>query len=181
MLCIAAEWLYLRLGCRSCRAQIFKVCWVHRGWMVLHVLDHIRCQQLPSMSVNDWLEKTIIIIFFQTAANYIVSQMTVWEISFPGGVGNDNAKWRTLIWAISESALILSVLMNRLPPKMYSGVFKFGISIMMLDFFLCVIWLPVGVSRTYGFRSAKDVFTMICTSHLNRHYLSRFRNKFYFR
>lgn len=32
----------------------------------------------------------------------------------------------------------------------------------MLDFFLCVIWLPIGVSKTYGFRSAKDVFTMTC-------------------
>ncbi|KAJ7720875.1 hypothetical protein DFH07DRAFT_304538 [Mycena maculata] len=31
--------------------------------------------------------------------------------------------------------------------------------------FLCVRWLPIGVSRTYGFRSAKEVFTMIynCT------------------
>lgn len=31
---------------------------------------------------------------------------------------------------------------------------------MMLDFFLCLIWLPIGVSRTYGFRSASEVFTM---------------------
>ena len=34
--------------------------------------------------------------------------------------------------------------------------------LMMVDFLLCVIWLPIGVSRTYGFRSAKDVFTMTC-------------------
>jgi len=52
------------------------------------------------------------------------------------------------------------VAINYLPPRMYSGIFKFGIAIMMLDFFLCVIWLPIGVSKTYGFRSAKDVFTM---------------------
>jgi translation initiation factor 5B len=96
----------------------------------------------------------------QTTANYIVSQMAVWEVSFPGGVGNDNIKWRALIWAISEGLLILSVAINYLPPRMYSGIFKFGIAIMMLDFFLCVIWLPIGVSKTYGFRSAKDVFTM---------------------
>lgn len=96
----------------------------------------------------------------QTTANYIVSQMAVWDVNFPGGVGNGNIKWRALIWAISEGLLILSVAINYLPPKMYSGIFKFGIFIMMLDFFLCVIWLPIGVSRTYGFRSAKDVFTM---------------------
>jgi translation initiation factor 5B len=30
----------------------------------------------------------------------------------------------------------------------------------MLDFLLNLIWLPIGVSRTYGFRSAKDVFTL---------------------
>jgi len=30
----------------------------------------------------------------------------------------------------------------------------------MLDFFLCLIWLPIGVSKTYGFRPAKEVFTM---------------------
>lgn len=88
--------------------------------------------------------------------------MAVWDVYFPGGVGNDNIKWRSLIWAISEGLLILSIGMNYLPPRWYSGIFKLSVGIMMLDFFLCVIWLPIGVSRTYGFRSAKDVFTMTC-------------------
>ncbi|KAG1811543.1 hypothetical protein EV424DRAFT_1327585, partial [Suillus variegatus] len=96
----------------------------------------------------------------QTTANYIVSQLAVWEVNFPGGVGNDNIQWRALIWAISEGMLLLSVAINYLPPKFYSGVFKFSIGLMMLDFFLCLIWLPIGVSKTYGFRSASDVFTM---------------------
>jgi translation initiation factor 5B len=109
----------------------------------------------------------VLTVIFQTTANYIVSQMAVWDVDFPGGVGNDNIKWRTLIWAISEGLLILSVAINYLPPRMYSGIFKFGIAIMMLDFFLCVVWLPIGVSKTYGFRSAKDVFTMTCMSWLN--------------
>jgi hypothetical protein len=90
--------------------------------------------------------------------------MAVWEVSFPGGVGNENIKWRALIWAMSEGLLILSVAISYLPPKVYSGIFKFGIVVMMLDFFLCVIWLPIGVSKTYGFRSAKDVFTATCMS-----------------
>jgi translation initiation factor 5B len=89
----------------------------------------------------------------------------VWEVNFPGGIGNSNIKWRALIWAISEGLLLLSVAINYFPRRMYSGIFKFGIAIMMLDFFLCVIWLPIGVSKTYGFRSAKDVFTMTCMLH----------------
>ncbi|KAG2345013.1 hypothetical protein BDR05DRAFT_998624 [Suillus weaverae] len=96
----------------------------------------------------------------QTTANYIVSQLSVWEVDFPGGVGNGNIRWRALIWAISEGMLLLSVAINYLPPKFYSGIFKFSIGLMMLDFFLCLIWLPIGVANTYGFRSANDVFTM---------------------
>ena len=103
-------------------------------------------------------------LIYQTAANYIVSQLAVWEIDFPGGISNDNIKWRALIWAISECLLIFSVAINYLPPRLYSAIFRFSIFIIMLDFFLCLIWLPIGVSKTYGFRSAKDVFTMSCMS-----------------
>ncbi|KAJ7921380.1 gamma-aminobutyric acid transporter, partial [Mycena leptocephala] len=67
----------------------------------------------------------------------------------PGGITNDNVKWRALIWAISEGLL------------MYSAIFRFSVALIMLDFFLCLIWLPIGVSKTYGFRSAKDVFTLL--------------------
>ena len=105
-----------------------------------------------------------LIPLYQTAANYIVSQLAVWEIDFPGGVSNDNIKWRALIWVISEWLLIVSVAINYLPPRLYSAVFRFSIFIIMLDFFLCLIWLPIGVSKTYGFRSAEDVFTMSCMS-----------------
>ncbi|KAJ3737740.1 hypothetical protein DFJ43DRAFT_1148879 [Lentinula guzmanii] len=33
----------------------------------------------------------------QATANYIVSQLSVWEIDFPGGNGNSNVKWRALV------------------------------------------------------------------------------------
>ncbi|KAI0276900.1 amino acid transporter [Russula aff. rugulosa BPL654] len=81
----------------------------------------------------------------QATANYIVSQLAVWEVNFPGGTGNDNIKWRAFVWAVSELMLV--------------GVFRFSIFILMLDFFLCLIWLPIAVHNTYGFRSAKFVFT----------------------
>ena len=83
-------------------------------------------------------------------------------MDFPGGVGNDNIKWRALIWAVSEGILFLSIAINYLPPKWYSAVFRLSMVIYAVDFLLCVIWLPIGVSRTYGFRSAKEVFTMTC-------------------
>lgn len=98
----------------------------------------------------------------QTTANYIVSQLAVWEIDFPGGIGNDNVKWRALIWAISEGILVVAIAINYLPPRWYSAVFRLSIAIYAIDFLLCVIWLPIGVSKTYGFRSAKEVFTMTC-------------------
>ncbi|KAG9046874.1 hypothetical protein FS837_003489 [Tulasnella sp. UAMH 9824] len=79
----------------------------------------------------------------QTTANYIVSLLAVYEIDFPGGITMDNVKWRAFIWAISEGLLIVSVAMNYLPSRWYSRVFKFSLGLMMLDFFLCVIWLPI--------------------------------------
>jgi translation initiation factor 5B len=99
----------------------------------------------------------------KATANYIVSQLAVWEIDFPGGTGNDNVKWRAFIWGVSEVMLFLSIAINYLPPKWYKAVFRFSLFIIMLDFFLCLIWLPIAVHNTYGFRSAKDVFTLTCT------------------
>ncbi|SJL01358.1 uncharacterized protein ARMOST_04678 [Armillaria ostoyae] len=96
----------------------------------------------------------------QTTANYIVSQLQVWEVDFPGGASNDNVKWRAFIWALSEAMLLVAIAINYLPPRLYSAVFRFSTALMMLDFLLCVIWLPIGVSKTYGFRDAKEVFTM---------------------
>lgn len=95
----------------------------------------------------------------QTTANYIVSQLAIWEIDFPGGITNDNVKWRALIWAVSEGVLFCSIAINYLPPRWYSAVFRISVALYMVDFLLCMIWLPIGVSRTYGFRSAKEVFT----------------------
>ena len=89
----------------------------------------------------------------------------MFEVDFPGGTFNDNIKWRAFIWAVSEGFLVLSIVINYLPPRLYSAVFKFSILIIMVDFFLCVIWLPIGVSKTYGFRSASEAFTTTCKAH----------------
>lgn len=90
----------------------------------------------------------------------------MWEVNYPGGVGNDNIQWRALIWAVSEGVLLCAVAINYLPPKWYSNVFRFSVALYMVDFLLCVIWLPIGVSKTYGFRTAKEVFTQTCKPYL---------------
>ena len=66
------------------------------------------------------------------------------------------------MWAVAEGCFIAGILVNYLPPRLYSSVFKFAMMLYIVDFLLCVIWLPIGVSRTYGFRSAKEVFTGTC-------------------
>lgn len=83
-------------------------------------------------------------------------------MEYPGGIGNDNVKWRALIWAVSEGLLLCAIAINYLPPRWYSAVFRVSVVVYMIDFLLCVIWLPIGVHKTYGFRSAKDVFTLTC-------------------
>jgi hypothetical protein len=68
-------------------------------------------------------------------------------------------KFRAVQWIVSEAFLALSVSMNWLPPRFYRYVFQVGTAVIVLDFLLNVIWLPIGVSQTYGFQSAQFVFT----------------------
>ncbi|CCA75707.1 hypothetical protein PIIN_09697 [Serendipita indica DSM 11827] len=94
----------------------------------------------------------------QTTANYIISLMVVYEYDYPGGISMDNVKFRAFVWIVSELFLVIAIALNHLPPRWYSRVFKFSLALMMLDFFLCIIWLPIGASKTYGLRSTHDAF-----------------------
>lgn len=49
--------------------------------------------------------------------------------------------------------------MNYLNPKHYKWIFKLATGIILLDFFLNIIWLPIAVSKSYGFQDASFVFT----------------------
>ena len=49
--------------------------------------------------------------------------------------------------------------MNFLPPRSYAWVFRAGVIVITIDILLNFIWLPIGVSKTYGFQSAGFVFT----------------------
>ena len=142
----------------------------------MHRMDEFPRHMLSGMSYHHLHYLLHHRFLFQVSANYIVSQFAVWAIDFPGGTDNSNVKWRALIWVISEVFVLISVSINYLPPRMYSLVSRISFPILMLDFFLCVIWLPFGVSKTYGFRSAKEVFTTTCNASIITRY-SYFTNK----
>lgn len=116
----------------------------------------------------------------------MLSELTVFNREFPGGISNDNVKWRAVVWIASEVFLLLAVISNLMPRTFYSPsdiflcrvlfcrapnqlhlclsanrfslIFKASALIIAIDFLLTVIWLPIGVSKTYGFQSAAFVF-----------------------
>ena len=49
--------------------------------------------------------------------------------------------------------------MNYLDPKTYKTIFRVATYIILFDFLLNIIWLPIAVSKSYGFHDAKYVFT----------------------
>ena len=157
------QWIHLHMGCRKRWSRLRQILRFHSRLVVLNCMDDIRRRQLPGQGLAILQLQTFSPLgLTQTTANYIVSQLSVWEIDFPGGARNDNVKWRALIWIISEGILVLAIAINYLPPRMYSFVFKFSVGLFFVDFLLCLIWLPIGVSRSYGLRSAKEVFIATC-------------------
>ncbi|KAF2232759.1 putative amino acid permease [Viridothelium virens] len=93
----------------------------------------------------------------QAAANFLLSEITVFNLSFP--TDTTNVKFRAVQWIVSEAILFISLSMNYLDPKVYKTIFRLATGIIMLDFFLNIIWLPIAVSKSYGFQSAEFVFT----------------------
>ncbi|KAG8722957.1 hypothetical protein FRC09_005393 [Ceratobasidium sp. 395] len=89
-------------------------------------------------------------------ANYLLSLIAAYELDFPGGISDDNIKWRATVWITSEILLLLAVSLNYLPTRLFSRLLRLSIVLMILDFLLCAIWLPVGVNKTYGFRSPSE-------------------------
>ncbi|KAJ5790551.1 uncharacterized protein N7518_007562 [Penicillium psychrosexuale] len=92
-------------------------------------------------------------------ANYLISEVVVFnpKTSFPYDTADVRA--RAVAWAISLIFLAMATSLNFLPPRMYSWVFRTGVTIIIIDMLLNFIWLPIGVSKTYGFQSAEYVFT----------------------
>jgi len=100
---------------------------------------------------------TFIAFNCQAAANFLLSEITVFNLSFP--TDPSDVRFRAVQWIVSEAFLFISIGMNYLSPKVYKTIFGLAIGIIMTDFFLNIIWLPIAVSKTYGFQPAKFVFT----------------------
>lgn len=92
-------------------------------------------------------------------ANYLVSEVVVFnpETSFPYETSDVRA--RAVAWGLSLLFLAIATSLNFLPPRTYAWVFRTGVIVIVIDMLLNFIWLPIGVSRTYGFQSAEYVFT----------------------
>ncbi|KAJ9328109.1 hypothetical protein DTO027B5_1102 [Paecilomyces variotii] len=92
-------------------------------------------------------------------ANYLVSEVVVFnkDTTFPYDASD--VKARAVAWAFSLLFLAIATSLNFLHPRYYSWVFRAGVIIIIIDMLLNFIWLPIGVSKTYGFQSAEFVFT----------------------
>lgn len=93
----------------------------------------------------------------QAAANFLLSEIAVFGVDFP--TDTNNVKFRAVQWIVSEGILFLGIGMNYFDPKTYRLIFRIATYLILLDFFLNIIWLPIAVSKTYGFHDARYVFT----------------------
>lgn len=92
----------------------------------------------------------------QAAANYMLSEITVFNLDFP--TDSDNVKFRAVQWLVTEVLLALAAVVNFLPPKYFRWVFYLSSAMVLLDFLLNMIWLPIGVVNTWGFRTTHEAF-----------------------
>ncbi|KAJ5288788.1 hypothetical protein N7478_001818 [Penicillium angulare] len=92
-------------------------------------------------------------------ANYLVSEIVVFNPSTSFPYDTSDVRARAIAWAFSLCFLGIATCLNFLPSRMYSWVFRTGVIIIVIDMLLNFIWLPIGVSQTYGFQTAEYVFT----------------------
>jgi amino acid transporter len=86
----------------------------------------------------------------------MLSELTVFNVDFP--TDTSDVKFRAVQWICTEILLALAALLNFLPPKYFRFVFYLSSAMVMLDFVLNIIWLPIGAHDTWGFRSAHEAF-----------------------
>src|ERR1700721_3546849 len=84
----------------------------------------------------------------QAAANYLLSEINAFDLDFPTDV--NDIKFRAVQWILSELFLAIAVATTFLPPRLYKHVFRIATAVIILDFLLNIVWLPIGVAKTYG-------------------------------
>jgi amino acid transporter len=92
----------------------------------------------------------------QGAVNYLLAEIVVFNVDYPSD--SDHIKYRAVQWAVTEFMLAVACIVNLLPPKYFRWIFYASSGMVLLDFVLNMIWLPIGVAQTYGFRTAHEAF-----------------------
>ncbi|KAJ5597036.1 hypothetical protein N7450_003494 [Penicillium hetheringtonii] len=92
----------------------------------------------------------------QSAVNYMLAELTVFNVDFPKDT--DDVKFRAVQWICTEILLALAALLNFMPPRYFKAVFWLSAAVVMLDFLLNLIWLPIGTAQTWGFRTTHEAF-----------------------
>ncbi|KKY15895.1 putative amino acid permease [Phaeomoniella chlamydospora] len=92
----------------------------------------------------------------QAAVNYMLSEIVVFNLDFPSDASS--VKFRAVQWICTEIMLALAAIGNLLPPRYFRWIFYASSVFVVLDFLLNMIWLPIGTSQTYGFRTADEAF-----------------------
>ncbi|EEB07063.1 hypothetical protein SJAG_02144 [Schizosaccharomyces japonicus yFS275] len=81
---------------------------------------------------------------------FIFGEVPVFGSSF--NTSSSSIKFRAVQWAIAEGLLLVSILISYIPPRIFRHIFRLSVAVILLDFFLNMIWLPIAVSSSYGFR-----------------------------
>ena len=100
---------------------------------------------------------TFVASLSQATANFLLSEISVFRLAYSTDV--NDIHFRVVQWIVSEVILFLGIGMNYCDPKIYRWIFRIATYLILLDFVLNLIWLPIGVSQTYGFQTAEYVFT----------------------
>lgn len=86
----------------------------------------------------------------QSTTKFIFGELPVFNSGF--SVSSSDVKFRAVQWAVGEAILLVCVLLNFIPPKWFRYIFRVSVAVILLDFVLNMIWLPIAVSTKYGFR-----------------------------
>ncbi|CAK7270419.1 hypothetical protein SEPCBS57363_004091 [Sporothrix epigloea] len=92
----------------------------------------------------------------QGAVNYMLSETVVFGLDFPSDTSD--VRFRAVQWIATEVLLAAACMWFILPPRYFRCIFWVSTFVMLLDFVLNMVWLPVATARTIGFRTAHDAF-----------------------
>src|ERR1700753_2062604 len=111
------------MGSSKCRSQVRQIFWLPSRLVGIGRLDGVLVRRFSGLLLCLMILQYLTLRYHpQLSANYVASQVSIWEVDFPGGAQNNNVKWRAFIWAMSEGFLLLAVAVNYLPPRLYSLV-----------------------------------------------------------